>query len=148
MSIIIELLALTSLAALIAASAIGVMHWLASRVPTLKWERRRELSLRTRKHSNNKGEMSKVKTMIAAIAGMVMMAGAANAAELTQSVNDDGSARGFGWQERARVCIALTEAQCKAVVELQSGGGDGAGGGAAGDGGSAGAAGGDGCGPR
>lgn len=71
-----------------------------------------------------------------------------HAAELMQSVNDDGSARGFGWQERARVCAALTEAQCKAVVELQSGGGDGAGGGAAGDGGSAGAAGGDGCGPR
>lgn len=81
MSIIIELLALTSLAALIAAGAIGVMHWLASRMPVLKWERRRELSLRTRKHSNNKGEMSKVKTLLIAVGLVVGMSSLAYADE-------------------------------------------------------------------
>lgn len=38
-----------------------------------------------------------------------------------------GNALGFGWQERARVCTALTADQCRLVVELQTGGADGGG---------------------
>ena len=53
-----------------------------------------------------------------------------------------GNPKGFGWQERARVCVALTPEQCTAVVQLQLGGGDGSGAaGAAADSGDAGATG-------
>lgn len=92
-----------------------------------------------------------IRKMVAgAVAVLASMAffGAAFAAE-----TDFGNAKGFGWQERARVCSGLSEQQCLDVLALQTGGGDGSGAGAAGDGGSAGSAGssggnGDGCGPR
>lgn len=85
---------------------------------------------------------------IIVIAASALVFGAAFGAE-----TEFGNAKGFGWQERARVCAALTEQQCSDVVALQTGGGDGSG--AAGDSGDAGASSGassggngDGCGPR
>lgn len=94
------------------------------------------------------------KLVAGAVAVLASMAffGAAFAAE-----TDFGNAKGFGWQERARVCVALTEEQCTAVVQLQTGGGDGSGAGASsgdagagssGSAGSSGGSGGNGCGPR
>lgn len=90
------------------------------------------------------------KLIVGAVVVLASMAffGAAFAAE-----TDFGNAKGFGWQERVRVCVALTEEQCSVVVALQTGGGDGSGAAGTGDSGSAGSSGstggnGDGCGPR
>lgn len=76
-------------------------------------------------NTNSKGNQT-VKTIVTAVVAVILMAGTAVAAE-----TDFGNARGFGWQERARVCVALTPAQCDAVVLLQGAGSDGAGSGAA-----------------
>ena len=78
--------------------------------------------------------------MTAKKGGKVVGGKKAHAAE-----TDFGNAKGFGWQERARMCVALTSEQCTRVVELQTGAGDGGAGAASGDAGTgAGAAGGSG----